>query len=124
MKILIIEDDAAVAQVLADSVTLAGHEAIVASNGEAGLAKLAESGADAVFLDVVMPGLDGIHVLRLIRAREPDLPVVIITGQASPENLKEARLLGVTDIVEKPTILVNLESALRDIAARRPQNPR
>ena len=112
MKILIIEDEKHVAGLLADAVRLQGHDAIVAVDGQEGLALVERERPDAVFLDIVMPTPNGIEVLRRIRERRQELPVVIISGGASAEEIEEAERLGVTDFVEKPLMLNQLTQAI------------
>lgn len=112
MRILIIEDEAEVARLLADAVRMQGHESTVAYGGEQGLALLRQGHHDGVFLDVVMPEMSGIEVLRRIRTIDPALPVVLITGRAHARELDEARRLGVTEILEKPFALTRLNEAL------------
>lgn len=120
MRILIVEDGIHVAKLLAESVRLQGHEAIVASSGKEGLSLLKERTPDAVFLDIVMPEVSGIDVLRQIRETHPALPVIVITGSASSEEIDEARRLGVTDVIEKPFVLKHLDEALGNLQAGRP----
>jgi len=117
MKILIVDDEVHVAKVLADSVRLQGHEAFVAGGGEEGLALLDQKRPDAVFLDIVMPGMGGIEVLRRIREVYPALPVIVITGHASTAEIEEAKRLGVTDCVQKPFVLNQLSQALGRLSA-------
>lgn len=112
MRILVIDDEPAVAAVIAEALREEGHEVSAAGGGEQGLRAMAEIPPDAVFLDVVMPGMDGIEVLRRIRAKDLDLPVIILTGWASERQIDEARRLGVTDILQKPVALRTLSSAL------------
>ena len=101
MKLLLIEDDEHVAEVLADAFGADGHETVIAYTGEDGLAYLARERPDAVVLDVRLPTLNGVGVLKRIRSTDPDLPVIIMTGLATPGELAEIRRLGVTEIVEK-----------------------
>ena len=121
MKILLIDDEPLVARVMAEALQDEGNHVVIAANGEEGLRMIEESLPDAVFLDVVMPGMDGIEVLRRIRARSPDLPVIILTGWASERQIAEARRLGVTDIIFKPVALKNLSRALPGVV--RPERP-
>ncbi len=120
MRILIVEDGIHVAKLLAESVRLQGHEAIVASSGQEGLLLLTQAVPDAVFLDIVMPNMSGIEVLRRIRETHPALPVIIITGSASFQQIDEARRLGVTEVIEKPFALNQLDQALGSLQAERP----
>jgi CheY-like chemotaxis protein len=112
MRILIVDDEAAVANLLADAIQMQGHETTVVHDGPEALARLAERAYDAVFLDVLMPEMSGVEVLRRIRAIQPTLPVIVITGHARPEDLDEVRRLGVSEVIEKPFILTNLGDAL------------
>lgn len=119
MRILIVDDKLHVAKVLAESVRLQGHEAFVAGSGSEGLSLLSRVRLDAVFLDIVMPKLSGIEVLRRIRETHPALPVIVITGKASAEEIQEARRLGVTGVIEKPFGLRNLHEALGSLKPER-----
>jgi two-component system OmpR family response regulator len=112
MKILIIEDEEHVANLLADAVKFQGHDAVVAIDGQKGLALLERELPDAVFLDIVMPAPNGIEVLRRIRERWRELPVVVISGGASAGQIKEAKRLGVSDCVEKPLMLNQITEAI------------
>ena len=119
MKILIVDDEVHVAQVLAESVRLQGHEALIASSGQEGLALLDRQRPDAVFLDVVMPQMNGLEVLRRIRQTHPELPVIVITGHATRGQIEEARQLGATDCVVKPFVLNQLNQALAKLGAKK-----
>jgi len=118
MKLLLIEDDEHVAQVLADAFTSQGHATAITYTGEDGLAYLTRERPDAVVLDVRLPRLDGVAVLRQIRATDPTLPVIIMTGLATQGEIAEIRRLGVTEIIEKPEILRRFSEALARIASR------
>jgi DNA-binding response OmpR family regulator len=123
MRLLLIEDDEQVAEVLSDAFGSQGHEIAIRHTGEEGLVYLTHDRPDAVVLDIRLPKLDGVAVLRQIRARDPNLPVIIMTGLATPGEIAEVRRLGVTEIVEKPEVLKNFSEALKRIAARpRPQD--
>ena len=112
MVILVIDDQPIVAGALAESLQSAGNQVIIAGGGEEGLAILEKVRPDAVFLDLVMPGMDGLEVLRRIRERDAHLPVVILSGWVSPETVERARQLGVADVLSKPEALKNVVEAL------------
>ncbi len=118
MKLLLIEDDEHVAQVLADAFTSQGHATAITYTGEDGLAYLTRERPDAVVLDVRLPRLNGVEVLRQIRATDPTLPVIIMTGLATLGEIAEVRRLGVTEIIEKPEVLRHFSEALARIASR------
>lgn len=112
MRILVIDDQPDVARVVAEVLASEGHEALVAGSGEEGLRVIEQNSPDAVFLDVVMPGLDGIEVLRRIRATRPDLPVILLSGTVNQRQMETARELGVTDVLRKPAPLTHFTEAL------------
>ena len=112
MRLLLIEDDMNVAEMLATAFREEGHTTTVQHTGESGLSQLAIERPDAVVLDVLLPKMNGIEVLRHIRANDPTLPVIIVSGFATPGQLDEARRLGVTEIISKPHILTHFTDAL------------
>jgi len=118
MKLLLIEDDEHVAHVLAEAFASQGHATAIRYTGEDGLAYLTRERPDAVVLDVRLPRLNGVAVLRQIRATDPTLPVIIMTGLATPGEIAEVRRLGVTEIIEKPEVLRHFSDALARITSR------
>ena len=119
MKLLLIEDDDLVARVLAEAFGQDGHETTVRYTGEDGLAYLARERPDAVVLDVRLPAMNGVAVLRQIRSTDPVLPVIIMTGLATRGEIAEARRLGVTEIIEKPEVLKHFSESLARVERRR-----
>jgi CheY-like chemotaxis protein len=119
IKVLLIDDDENVAELFGKTLAEAGHDTVVCHGGKEGLASIQSRPPDVVFLDVRMPGMDGIQVLRKIRAVNASLPVILVTGHATPGEIEQARRLGVTEIVEKPYILNEFTSALSRISDRR-----
>ena len=121
MHVLIVDDEAEVARVLAECVASEGHKVTVAHRGAEALLAFEHERPDVVFLDVVMPDVSGIEVLRHIRERDADLPIMLISGRANAVSLEEARSLGITDVVLKPWGLRYLDEALASLeSARRP----
>jgi len=84
MDILIVDDEPAVAEVLAKSLQRQGHRTVVVHSGETALEHLRSSAPDAMFLDVSMPGMNGLDVLARVKQIRPALDVVVITGHATP----------------------------------------
>ena len=120
MNLLLIEDDVEVADVLARAFREDGHVTTVTHSGEAGLASLARQRPDAVLLDVRMPTMNGIEVLRRIRAIDQALPIIIITGLATPREIAKARELGVTEVIQKSYVLRNFSESLARATNRWP----
>jgi len=113
MRILVVDDEPIVAGLIADGLRDEGYEEIVIANsGPEGLQDIERDPPDVVFLDITMPGMDGIEVLRRIRERWADLPVIILSGWGTEQQIEAARKLGVTDVLQKPAPLKNLSQTL------------
>jgi DNA-binding NtrC family response regulator len=110
--ILIVDDDAALRDGLAEAIADLGHVPEEAADGHAALARLQRSGIDAVLLDLRMPGLDGIDVLRRIRAGAASPPVAILTAVPTAANTIEAMRLGAVDHIAKPIGRADLAALL------------
>ncbi len=113
MKILIVDDEPQVAEILARSLEREGHQAAIATSGEEALRRRGPSEPDAMFLDVSMPGMNGLDVLTEVRRRRPSLPVVVITGHATRDEVEQVRRLGAVDVIEKPAPLTHYQLALK-----------
>ena len=100
--ILIVDDDAALRRAIATALGDLGHTAAEAGDGEAALAWLSRHTADAVLLDLRMPAMDGMDVLRRIRARPGPPPVAVLTAVPTSDNTIEAMRLGAADHLAKP----------------------
>ena len=101
-RILIVDDDSALRESIAETIGDLGHEPVQAPDGEAALARLAQGGIDVVLLDLRMPGLDGIEVLRRLRALPAPPPVAVLTAVPTASNTIEAMRLGAVDHLAKP----------------------
>jgi DNA-binding NtrC family response regulator len=100
--ILIVDDDTALRRAIATALGDLGHQAPEAADGEAALAWLSRYQADAVLLDLRMPGMDGMEVLRRIRTAPAAPPVAILTAVPTSDNTIEAMRLGAADHLAKP----------------------
>ncbi|CAH2599754.1 DNA-binding transcriptional regulator NtrC [Rhodovastum atsumiense] len=101
-RILIIDDDDALRESIAETLGDLGHEPEQAADGMAGLDRIRAGGIDAVLLDLRMPGLDGIEVLRRIRALPAPPAVAVLTAVPTAANTIEAMRLGAVDHLAKP----------------------
>ena len=119
MEILIVDDEPQVAEVLARSLAREGHSAKVAHSGEEALRLLGRSEPDALFLDISMPGMNGLDVLSQVKRMRPSLPVVVITGHATADEVEEVKRLGAVDVIAKPAPLTHYQDALRRLDAPR-----
>jgi two-component system NtrC family response regulator len=113
--ILIVDDDPAIREALSEALTDLGHTPACAEEGIAALSWLEQHRADAVLLDLRMPGLDGMEVLRRIRAKPAAPPVVILTAVPTSGNTIEAMRLGAADHLAKPMGRADLSALLSRI---------
>ncbi len=101
-RILVVEDDSALSQALSDTLVLSGYDVIQATDGEQALARLDRDPVDMVLTDVQMRPMDGRALLRNLRNRFHDLPVLIMTAYGTVEQAVEAIKLGAVDYLAKP----------------------
>lgn len=101
-RLLIVDDEQNIRRSLALILGGAGFQCFDAATGEDALLRLSKEDLDAVFLDVNLPGIDGLEVLRRIREIDREIPVVMISGHATIERAVEATRLGAFDFIEKP----------------------
>jgi two-component system NtrC family response regulator len=113
--ILIVDDDSALRQAVATALADLGHKAAEAEDGRAALTWLSRENADAVLLDLRMPGMDGLEVLRHIRARPDAPPVAVLTAVPTSDNTIEAMRLGAADHLAKPIGREGLRALLEKI---------
>ena len=112
MRILVVDDDPAVAEMIAEAVRSFGHEAMVALDGMEGLHLLESTAVQGVFLDLVMPGQGGLADLAQIRSRYPHVPVVILSAHAGDEEGRQAIALGASEVLLKPAGLAQFTEVL------------
>ncbi len=101
-RILVVEDDSALARALTDTLSLSGYEVMSATDGEEALALLENEPADMVLTDVQMRPMDGNTLLRHLRNRFHDMPVLMMTAYGTVEQAVEAMKLGAVDYLAKP----------------------
>ncbi|WP_111976694.1 sigma-54-dependent transcriptional regulator [Algibacillus agarilyticus] len=112
-KVLVVEDDQALREAVVDTLGMAGYEAVEACSGEDALIKLKEESINIVVSDVQMPGINGLSLLRSIKANQPNMPVLLMTAFANINDAVQAMRDGATDYLSKPfspEVLLNLVS--------------
>jgi len=100
--LLLIDDEPNILSTLRRALEIEGFAVEVAGSGRLGLEKLAARDYDLVMLDVMMPELDGLQTLKLLREKDPELPVVMMSGHATLSTAVQATKLGANDFLEKP----------------------
>ena len=101
-KILIIDDDPQIRMLLTDRLEANGYRIIQAENGLKGLELAEEENPDVILLDIQMPEMNGLEVLRRLHQRMPDVIVIMLTAFGSIERAVEAMKLGAYDFLPKP----------------------
>ncbi len=128
-RILIVDDDEDIRAYLEVTLELAGFEVVQAEDGETGLQAAFERDPGLIVLDVMMPGLDGLEVLRRLRSdsRTSHLPVILLTAKAQAEDTVAGLEVGADDYVTKPfdaeVLLARIHAALRRADLERSRNP-
>jgi DNA-binding response OmpR family regulator len=100
--ILIVDDEKNIRLTLSQALETLGAEIDTAANGEEALAKLKGREFGLILLDIRMPGMDGMEVLRLVREIRPDIRIIMITAYGTIESAVEALKLGAVDFLQKP----------------------
>ena len=113
-RILVVDDEESVRELLCTVLSRKGHEVLLADGGQKGLDLFEKRRPQLTILDLHMPELHGIEVLRRIRSRDPQTPVIILTGYATVEAESVARMLGVTQFLQKGFSLHELGAAVRE----------
>ncbi|MDZ7641964.1 MAG: sigma-54 dependent transcriptional regulator [Desulfurivibrio sp.] len=101
-KILVVDDEQNMRIALYEALSRSGHQVTLAENGQMALELIEQQPPDLVVTDIRMPEMDGIEMLQQIKARAPELPVVIVTGYATVETAVEAMKQGAVDYILKP----------------------
>jgi len=116
-KIVIVEDDTVTAKVYRTMLEKAGFEIEVAANGQAGLDRVTQGALDGMLVDLMMPGLSGIELVKRVRAMPQfqKIPVICYTNAFVPKLVDEAKAAGATRVFDKstmtPTMLVEAFTA-------------
>jgi two-component system, OmpR family, response regulator len=119
MRILVVEDDELLADSLCQLLTGNGFSADHVTSGTAADALLSNSAYDMAILDIGLPGIDGFEVLRRLRKRANDLPVLVLTARDTVEDRVHGLNLGADDYLPKPFAGAELEARVRALLRRR-----
>ena len=122
MRILVIEDERTLAGFIEQSLRAEGYAVTVCHDGESGEAAALTGDYALVLLDLTLPGKDGLEVLRAVRVRMPELPVIVLTARAAIEQRVEGLDRGANDYVTKPfsfeELLARVRAQLRSPSQR------
>lgn len=120
MRILVVEDDARMANLLARGLGEEGYQVAVARDGMEGLSMARTEGLDLILLDVMLPGIDGMEVVRRLRAAGHRTPVLMLTARDSCADIVAGLDLGADDYLTKPFAFDELLARVRAAVRRGP----
>ena len=120
LKILLVDDEEELVTTLAERLELRGLQAQMATNGEAALNLIETDPPQIVILDVLMPGLGGLEVLKRIKAQHPHIPVILLTGRGSTKEGIEGMQLGAVDYLMKPIDITELIKKMQQAILNQP----
>jgi CheY-like chemotaxis protein len=121
--ILIVDDEKNIRLALSMALEQLGIPVETAASGEEALAKVAQAEYDLMLLDLRMPGMDGMEVLRQVSQRRPELKVIIITAYGSIDLAVEAMKLGAVDFLQKPFDVAQVREMVRRILEKEKEAP-
>lgn len=121
--VLVVEDDAAIRQGLADALAFAGYEVLQAANGHDGMKMALQSTMDLILLDLVLPGPGGLDILQQVQRNRPLLPVIILTARGEEADRVRGLQFGADDYVVKPFSVRELLARVEAVLRRSPERP-
>lgn len=122
-SILVADDEARIREMLALLLTKMGHDVLTCADGKEAIAAVDEAEVDLVITDIMMPDMDGIEVLRILKESRPGLPILVMSGGGPYDVrllLKTADLLGAVVTLEKPFDTASLAEAVDEALRRAP----
>lgn len=121
-RILVVEDEEGLLDGLANNLRYEGYEVLTARNGQEGLRTALKQKPDAVLLDIMLPEKDGFTVLKELRQRHKDIPVLVMTARNFEADVLKGFDLGADDYVTKPFNVKELMARVKRLVARGPMN--
>lgn len=123
MRIMLVEDNVSLAKGITYSLEDAGHSVDLLHDGRDAQAHLKDDGADLVILDINLPGVDGLTLLRALRARGDTRPVILLTARADTDDRVHGLDAGADDYLIKPFEMAELQARVRALLRRRAVPP-
>ena len=122
--VLTVEDDPAIRRGIVDALRFAGYGVFEAACGDTGRQMAVSQSYDLLLLDLVLPGGDGLDILRAVRQARPSQPVIILTARGDEQDRVEGLRLGADDYVVKPFSVKELLARVEAVLRRSPERPR
>lgn len=121
--ILVIDDDIAMRDILFDLLSLDGYEVLLADGGELGIKRFRLEAPDLVITDILMPKMDGLEVIELLKAESPDTPVIVASGTQDINLVEEAVHQHANRILKKPFEVDQLLDFVAELLGTEVQRP-
>ena len=118
-KILLVDDEADFLEALSERMRTRGMDVTTSTSAKEALDAVEQGAYDAVVLDLMMPEVDGLEALRILKEKDPKLQVILLTGHATVEKGVEAMKRGALDLLEKPTDIETLTQKIKEASANR-----
>ena len=119
MKVLLVDDEEEFVKTLAERLKLRDLGSDTVYDGEGALDYVEKQEPDVMVLDLRMPGIDGMDVLKKVKEAYPEIQVIILTGHGTEKDEEEARRLGVFDYMQKPVDIDSLIQRMKDAFTRK-----
>ncbi|MDZ7582689.1 MAG: response regulator [Deltaproteobacteria bacterium] len=118
-KVLLVDDEKDFLEVMAERMATRGIEVSTASSAAEAVRLAEKESFDAIIVDLMMPEMDGLEALKLLKKEKPESQVILLTGHATLEKGIEAMKLGAVDFLEKPADINELTNKIKKAHARR-----
>ena len=118
-KVLLVDDEEDFLEIMAERMKARDMDVHTCTTAAEALERIKNENFDAIILDFMMPGMDGMHALKEIKAKSPESQIILLTGHATIEKSVEAMKLGATDFLEKPADLKELEKKIKEAKTKR-----
>jgi two-component system phosphate regulon sensor histidine kinase PhoR len=122
-RILVVDDEATVCKSIRQVLLQDDYDVDMANSGEEALAKEAERPYDVMIVDLMMPGLSGLDLLKMLKARNPKARVIMVTGYPTMKNTLQAMQLGAVDFLPKPFLPTTLRNLVAAALAATDETP-
>lgn len=119
IKVLLVDDEKELTEALSDRMKTRGFKVDIANSGPVAISKVKEKSYDVIILDMAMPEMDGMEVLKILLKLNPDLQIIFLTGYATLEKGIEAVKLGAVDFMEKPVDIDKLIEKVNEAKTKR-----
>lgn len=118
-KVLLVDDEVDFLETLSERMRVRGMDVTTSASPLDAIKKVQEKDYDAIIMDLKMPQMDGLQLLKVLKEKNPDLQIILLTGHATVEKGIEAMKLGATDFLEKPVDLKVLTEKIHKAQAKK-----